>query len=84
VYEKNTLAPVIPGEAPAIDSELLGTFRASYDYQSYFRAQQGLPVFTDRPGLDREDLLARFLAAEDRWLAGESVPLGVGEGKGRV
>ncbi|WP_214102620.1 nuclear transport factor 2 family protein [Acrocarpospora catenulata] len=79
VYEKNTLAPVVPGQVPAIDTAKLATFRASYAFQAYFRAQQGKPVNDDRPGLDRPDLVERFHDAEDRWLAGADVPLGVGE-----
>ncbi|WP_433365514.1 nuclear transport factor 2 family protein [Streptosporangium sp. CA-115845] len=78
VYEKNTLVPVIPGQAPAIDTGKLATFRSSYAFQSYFRAQQGKRVYDDRPGLDRPDLVARFRDAEERWLSGEDVPLGVG------
>jgi hypothetical protein len=78
VYEKNTLAPVIPGQVPAIDSDKLSTFRAGYAFQSYFRAQEGKPVHHDRPGTDRPDLVARFHEAEDKWLAGADVPLGVG------
>lgn len=80
VYEKNTLAPVVPGRLPEIDAELLASLRRSYDYQSYFRVQQGKPVNQDRPGLDRPDLVERFFAAEERWLAGDDVPLGVGSG----
>lgn len=79
VYEKNTLVPVIPGQVPQLDTALLETFRDSYDYQSYFRARAGKPVFANRPGLDRPDLVARFREAEERWLAGADVPLGVGE-----
>lgn len=82
VYEKNTLAPVIPGQAPPIDADLLKSLRDSYDYQSYFRVRQGKPVHHDRPGLDRPDLVARFLEAEEKWLSGENVPLGVGPDSG--
>lgn len=79
VYEKNTLAPVVPGQAPAIDAARLATFRGSYAFQAYFRAQEGKPVHHDRPGLDRPDLVDRFRDAEDGWLAGADVPLGVGD-----
>lgn len=80
VYEKNTLAPVLPGEVPPIDAGLLKSLRGSYDYQCYFRARQGKPVHHDRPGRDRPDLVARFHEAEEKWLSGEDVPLGVGSG----
>ncbi|WP_432841709.1 nuclear transport factor 2 family protein [Dactylosporangium sp. CA-092794] len=78
VYEKNTLVPVLPGTAPALDAAKLAGYRASYAFQSYFRAQEGKPVHHDRPGVDRPDLVARFLDAEDTWLSGADVPLGVG------
>jgi hypothetical protein len=78
VYEKNTLVPVVPGTPVELDLDLLAGLRRSYDYQTYFRVQQGKPVHDDRPGLDRPDLVERFRAAEERWLAGEDVPLGVG------
>lgn len=77
VYEKNTLASVVPGTIPAIDVEVLATFRRSYDYQSYFRAQGGKAVHDDRPGLDRPESVDQLLSAEERWLSGADVPLGV-------
>jgi hypothetical protein len=79
VYEKNTLVPVIPGTLPAIDHERLATFRPSYAFQAYFRDQEGKKVNHDRPGLDRPDLVRKFRAAEEKWLAGGNVPLGVGD-----
>jgi hypothetical protein len=78
VYQKNTLVPVVPGTAPVLDVTALAGFRASYAFQSYFRAQESKPVHHDRPGLDRPDLVARFLDAENKWLSGADVPLGVG------
>jgi hypothetical protein len=77
VYEKNTLTPVVPGVVPEIDTEVLAGLRPSYNYQTYLRAQQGKRFHDDRPGIDRPDLVDRFLTAERRWLAGEDVPLGV-------
>jgi hypothetical protein len=79
VYEKNTLVPTIPGTVPPIDAERLATFRASYAFQAYFRAQEGKQVNADRPGLDRPDLVERFLDAEAAWLGGADIPLGVGD-----
>ena len=78
VYEKNVLAPVIPGAVPSIDAATLKGFRRSYAYQAYFRAQEGKAVHDDRPGVDRPDLVARFLDAENTWLGGADIPLGVG------
>lgn len=78
VYEKNTIVPVIPGKAPALDLDRLATYRRSYDFQCYHRAQGGHPVNDDRPGVDRPDLIAALVEADRAWLAGGDVPLGVG------
>lgn len=78
VYLKNTLVPVVPGTVPVIDADRLARYRSSYDYQSYYREDQGKVPFDDRPGSDRPDLLERLVRADDEWLAGDDVPLGVG------
>jgi hypothetical protein len=79
VYEKNTLVPVIPGTAPKLDEQRLAGYRPSYSFQSYHREQEGNIAFADRPGADRPDLVERLEVADQRWLAGADVPLGVGE-----
>jgi SnoaL-like domain len=78
VYEKNTLVPVLPGTVPAIDKQRLARHRPSYNFQCYYREGQGRVPFADRPGLDRPDLVEALLKADDAWLAGADVPLGVG------
>lgn len=78
VYEKNTLVPVVPGRVPELDEGRLAGYRASYDFQCYYRADKGHVPFADRPGLDRPDLVAALVSADRAWLAGQDVPLGVG------
>jgi hypothetical protein len=77
VYEKNTLAPVVPGTAPRLDLDRLATYRRSYDFQAYHRAQSGHTVHHDRPGVDRPDLMERLVEADRQWLSGADVELGV-------
>lgn len=78
VYEKNTLVPVVPGTAPALDRQRLAGYRRSYDFQCYHREQEGSTAFADRPGTDRPDLVDALEAADRAWLDGADVPLGVG------
>jgi hypothetical protein len=78
VYEKNTLVPVIPGTAPKLDEQRLAGYRPSYNFQCYHREQEGNTAFPDRPGTDRPDLVEALEAADQAWLSGADVPLGVG------
>jgi hypothetical protein len=68
IYQKNTLAPVVPGQLPAIDVEKLSSFRLSYNYQSYYRAAQGHVPFDDRPGIDRPELVNELVSSDLAWL----------------
>jgi hypothetical protein len=78
VYEKNTLVPVLPGTAPKLDEQRLAGYRPSYNFQCYHREQEGNTPFSDRPGLDRPDLVTALEAADRAWLSGADVALGVG------
>jgi SnoaL-like domain len=78
VYEKNTLAPVLPGTAPKLDERRLAGYRPSYNFQCYHREQEGNTAFSDRPGTDRPDLVEVLESADRVWLSGADVPLGVG------
>jgi hypothetical protein len=82
VYEKNTLVPVLPGTAPALDERRLAGYRSSYNFQCYHREQEGNTAFSDRPGLDRPDLVTALALADEAWLSGQDVPLGVGPAAG--
>lgn len=77
VYDKNTLVPVLPGTAPALDRQRLARYRPSYDFQCYHREQEGNTAFGDRPGTDRPDLVEALEAADRAWLSGVDAPLGV-------
>ncbi len=77
VYYKNTLTPVVPGTAPKLDTDRLSRYRPSYDFQCYYREQQGEPVFSNRPGLDRPDLIEKLETADSAWLSGQNLPLGI-------
>ena len=77
VYEKNTLAPAVPGTAPKLDERRLAGYRPSYNFQCYHREQEGNTAFNDRPGTDRPDLVEALEAADQAWLSGANVPLGV-------
>jgi hypothetical protein len=78
VYEKNTLVPALPGTAPKLDERRLAHYRPSYNFQCYHREQEGNTAFSDRPGLDRPDLVRAQQSADLMWLSGRDVPLGVG------
>jgi len=78
VYEKNTLVPVLPGTAPKLDLRRLAGYRPSYNFQCYHREQEGNTPFSDRPGVDRPDLVTALESADRAWLSGQDVPLGVG------
>jgi len=80
VYEKNTLVPVLPGTAPKLDEQRLARYRPSYNFQCYHREQEGNTPFSDRPGLDRPDLVKALESADQAWLSGQDLPLGVGAG----
>lgn len=78
VYEKNILAPVLPGTAPKLDERRLAGYRPSYNFQCYHREQEGNTAFSDRPGTDRPGLVEALESADRAWLSGADVPLGVG------
>jgi hypothetical protein len=53
VYERDTLAPVLPGEAIAIDRRRLGAMPPSYRMLDYYFGTRGYEVNLDMPGDDR-------------------------------
>lgn len=72
VYQKDTLVPAVPGEIPQLDLDRLHSFRPSYRYLSYYRAQMGHRPHMDRPGVDRPELIERLVREDESWLAGAS------------
>lgn len=71
LFEWDELRPVIAGQVPELDHELLASIRPSYRYLGYCRAIRGVKVNLDLLGDDRRDELLAFHEREDEWLAGE-------------
>lgn len=71
IYVKDLITPTVPGEVPQLDADLLGRSRASYRWLSYTNERRGIPVPTDLPGDDRDDLVDAFWAEARAWLAGK-------------
>ena len=70
VYQRDSIAPVIPGDVPAIDRDLLASFRPSYMYLSYMLRLKGVEISPDLPGVDRRDALNALVTADEAWLYG--------------
>jgi hypothetical protein len=68
IYDRDAIAPTIPGERLAIDPAKLEGLRASYRFMSYTLAANGYQVDPELPGDDRPDLLKPLYDAADRWL----------------
>lgn len=70
LFEKDTMVPVVPGEVPELDRELLASIRPSYRFLGYAQTLKGVKVNPDLLGDDRWDDLVAFHHGEDAWLAG--------------
>ena len=57
IYQRDEIAPLIPGQTVAIDPEVLKSFRPSYRLLSYCLASGGFPVRNDLAGVDCPDLV---------------------------
>jgi len=57
IYQRDEIMPLIPGQAVAVDPEVLKSFRPSYRLLSYCLASGGFPVRNDLAGVDRLDLV---------------------------
>jgi hypothetical protein len=57
IYQRDEIAPVLPGQIVAIDPEAVKSFRPSYRLLSYCLASSGFPVRNDLAGIDRPDLV---------------------------
>jgi hypothetical protein len=67
VYLRDEIAPVIPGQAVAVDPDALRTFRPSYRLLSYCLASGGFPVPNDLAGVDRPDLVDALILEIYGW-----------------
>jgi hypothetical protein len=67
IYLRDEIAPVIPGQAIAIDPEAVKPFRPTYRLLSYCLASGGFPVPNDLAGIDRPDLVDALLLEIYGW-----------------
>ena len=67
VYQRDEIAPVIPGQAIAIDTEAMKSFRPSYRLLSYCLTAGGFPVRNDLAGIDRPELVDALMREIYGW-----------------
>ena len=70
LFEWDELRPVIPGEIPDLDRDMLASIRPSYRYLGYMQTVRGVNLNQNLLGDDRWDDLVAFHRGEDEWLAG--------------
>lgn len=68
VYERDTLAPAVPGTSLRIPAGAMDGLRPSYRCLAWHLRRTGYPVPDDLPGDDRPDTVEAVLAADLRWL----------------
>jgi hypothetical protein len=68
IYERDTLTPVIPGEAIALDREKLAALPASYRMLAYYFSSRGYEVNPNEPGDDRPETADALMAEAIDWL----------------
>lgn len=68
-FERDELRPVVAGETPNLDPQILSAMRPSYRFLGYMQTTRGVKVNPNLLGDDRPDELAAFLKGEDAWLA---------------
>ncbi|MDB4987930.1 MAG: hypothetical protein JWN04_3108 [Myxococcaceae bacterium] len=66
IYEKDFIAPVLPGERLTMDTDRLSSLRPSYRFLAYV---SGRPIPDDLPGDDRPELTKALYSEAERWLA---------------
>lgn len=70
-FEKDELRPVIPGQVPQFEPELLAQMRPSYRFLGYYQTKRGVKLNMNLFGDDRFDDILAFHKGEDEWLAGK-------------
>jgi len=68
IYERDTLTPVIPGEAVPLDREKLAAVPASYRMLAYYFSSRGYEVNPNEPGDDRPESVDALMAEAIDWL----------------
>ncbi len=72
VYERDTLAPAVPGTVLTVDTERFGRFRSSYRCLSYHISLRGAPVRDDLYGDDQPERVGALYDGILQWLRGEA------------
>jgi hypothetical protein len=70
IYERDTLAPVVPGARLTLDLDRLPEVRPSYRYLGYFFGLRGGTIDTNLYGDDQPERVAEFYEASFRWMRG--------------
>ncbi|WP_164478346.1 nuclear transport factor 2 family protein [Mycolicibacterium stellerae] len=68
IYERDTLTPVMPGDAIPLDRKLLSTMPAGYRMLAYYFVIRGYDIDVNMPSDDRPDLADALLAEAFAWL----------------
>jgi SnoaL-like domain len=72
IYERDTISPVVPGQALPVTPADLAAHRASYRFLSYVTTRSGGDPSADLPGDDRPDLVEAVYRSAGDWLEGVS------------
>ncbi|TAN30116.1 MAG: nuclear transport factor 2 family protein [Actinomycetota bacterium] len=67
IYEMDRLNPVVPGQSPNLDDELLNRFPIGYRHLAYLQTRIGYEVKADMPGIDGPEVQALYLRGR-QWL----------------
>ncbi|WP_164512671.1 nuclear transport factor 2 family protein [Loigolactobacillus iwatensis] len=67
IYERDELIPAVPGQAIAIDTKELATYRSSYQGLCYILARTGLQSSQDLPGEDKPETVAKLYNEASAW-----------------
>jgi hypothetical protein len=72
IYEKDRIDPVVPGELPKLETDLLMRFPEGYRHLAYLQTKHGYTVKPDMPGLTGPELDALY-AQGAAWLRGAAL-----------
>jgi len=67
IYERDTVNPVIPGQAIPIDAERLATLPPAYRLLAYHLENRGYPIDTKLPSDDQPEVCKQLLAEAFDW-----------------
>jgi hypothetical protein len=75
IYERDRLDPVVPGQVPALDAQVLAGYPEGYRHLAYLQQGIGYAVKRDMPGLAGPEVEALYGEGRD-WLAGAALRRG--------